>query len=113
MHEKIMNFSSTYFYMEKLFPNEKVRDWKIYNEDEPVEFIDTAGAGFFEQADPETKSSFNKDEVNLLFIHFQNYMDQIQSYGKMDEVQNIGIISPYKAQVGLLKDQFDVIFKDD
>ncbi len=73
-----------------------------------MEFIDTAGTGYFEQIDSETKSSYNKEEVNLLFRHFQNYLDQIISFGKMSEVQNIGIISPYKAQVGLLKEQFDV-----
>lgn len=113
MHEKIMNFSSSYFYNNQLFPNEKVRTWKVFDEDVPVEFIDTAGTGFFEQVDQETKSSYNKEEAKLLFRHFQIYLDQIQSSGKMDEVQNIGIISPYKAQVGLLKDQFDDVYKED
>ena len=113
MHEKIMNFSSNYFYNDQLFPNEKVRAWKVFDEDVPVEFIDTAGTGFFEQVDSETKSSYNKEEANLLFRHFQIYLDRIQSSGKIDTVQNIGIISPYKAQVGLLKDQFDDVYRAD
>jgi superfamily I DNA and/or RNA helicase len=108
MHECIMDFSGRYFYKNQLFANELVRHWKVFEEDEPMEFIDTAGTGYFEQIDPETKSSYNKEEVNLLFRHFQNYLDQIKSFGKMSEVQNIGIISPYKAQVGLLKEQFDI-----
>lgn len=108
MHERIMDFSGRYFYKNQLLPNESVRHWKVFEEDEPMEFVDTAGTGYFEQVDPETKSSYNKEEVNLLFRHFQNYLDQIISFGKMNEVQNIGIISPYKAQVGLLKEQFDV-----
>lgn len=112
MHEKIMLFSSRYFYENQLFPNEKVKRWKVFSEDQPVEFIDTAGTGYFEQVDSETKSSFNKEETNLLFRHLQNYLEQIQSNNAMEEVQNLGIISPYKAQVGLLKEQFDEDFKD-
>ena len=113
MHEGIMNFSSRYFYKNQLFANENVRYWKVFEEDKPIEFIDTAGTGYFEQIDPETKSSYNKEEVNLLLRHFQNYLDQIISFDKMRKVQNIGIISPYKAQVGLLKEEFDAKYKED
>ena len=112
MHEQIMNFSSKYFYKDQLFPNEKVANWKIFEEDNPVEFVDTAGTGFFEQVDAETKSSYNKEEANLLFRHFTAYLDQIQIMDKLDEVQNIGIISPYKAQVGLLQEKFEEAFTD-
>jgi len=113
MHEKIMNFSSSYFYKDRLIPNEKVRHWLVFEDDQPVEFIDTAGTGFFEQADSETKSSYNKEEANLLLSHFQHYLKQIQEHGKTEEIQNIGIISPYKAQVGLLKDKFEETVKDE
>lgn len=112
MHEKIMNFSSKYFYKDKLYPNEKVAHWKIFDEDQPVEFIDTAGTGYFEQIDAETKSSYNKEEANLLLRHFRVYLDQIQVMGKLDEVLNIGVISPYKAQVGLLQEKFEEAFAD-
>ena len=113
MHERIMDFSNRYFYKHQLFANEEVKHWKVFEDDEPIEFIDTAGTGYFEQIDPETKSSFNKEEVKLLFMHFQKYLDQIKSFDKMKEVQNVGIISPYKAQVGLLKEQFDAYYKED
>ena len=112
MNVEIMNFSSQYFYKGQLYPNEKVAQWKIFEEDKPMEFIDTAGTGFFEQVDPETKSSYNREEANLLFRHFKGYLDHIQAIDKLDEVQNIGIISPYKAQVGLLQEKFEVAFAD-
>lgn len=112
MNTEIMNFSNRYFYKGLLHANESVADWKVFEEDNPVEFVDTAGTGFFEQIDPETKSSFNKEEANLLFRHFNEYIHQIESTGKLNEVQNIGIISPYKAQVGLLKEKFEENFVD-
>jgi hypothetical protein len=46
MHESIMNFSSRYFYKDQLIANEHVKGWKIFNDDQTVEFIDTAGTGF-------------------------------------------------------------------
>jgi len=113
MNREIMDFSSNYFYKGQLISNEKVVNWKVFDDDQPIEFVDTAGTGFFEQVDPETKSSFNKEEANLLFTHFARYVQHIQSAGKMEKVQNIGIISPYKAQVGLLQDQFNELFKDE
>jgi ATP-dependent RNA/DNA helicase IGHMBP2 len=107
MHEKIMDFSSKYFYKDRLIANENVRQWKVFGDDQPVEFIDTAGTGFFEQMEQETRSSFNKEEANLLFQHFDAYIQMIQLHGELEGVTNIGIISPYKAQVSLLQDLFD------
>ncbi len=112
MHTKIMDFSNSYFYKGQLYANDKVAGWKVFEDDKPVEFIDTAGTGFFEQMEVDTKSSFNREEANLLFRHFEEYLHQIELMDKLDEVQNIGIISPYKAQVGLLKEKFDDAFSD-
>ena len=111
MNREIMDFSCNYFYKGKVFPNTKVADWKMFDEDQPVEFIDTAGTGFFEQLDPETKSSLNKEEANLLFAHFDNYLQHIQSLNKLEKVENIGIITPYKSQAGLLNDLFDELYQ--
>ncbi len=107
MHESIMNFSSRYFYKDQLIANEHVKGWKIFSDDQTVEFIDTAGTGFFEQIEPETKSSFNKEEANLLFRHFEDYQQSMALHGGIEAISNIGIISPYKAQVSLLQDMFD------
>lgn len=107
MHEAIMNFSSRFFYKNALIANENVAHWTIFHDDLPVEFIDTAGCGFFDQVDPETKSTFNEEEAGLLMRHFLDYMNQIAAWNKQDDVKNIGIITPYKAQSGLLQELFD------
>lgn len=99
MHEDIMNFSSRLFYKDQLIANEMVKNWKVYAEDQTVEFIDTAGCGYFEQIDPETRSSFNKEEADLLFRHLNNYLMSLDAMEKNDELTSVGIISPYKAQV--------------
>jgi len=104
MNELIMNFPSNYFYEKKLIANEKVKDWKIFDSDIAVEFIDTAGTGFMEEIDEETKSTFNREEVNLLFRHFIDYINTAISNNA--EIKDIGIISPYRAQVVLLQEYF-------
>lgn len=115
MNVDIMNFSSRYFYKDRLMANDAVAHWTIFPGDLPVEFIDTAGCGFFEQVDPETLSSFNTEEAAVLVKHFTRYLDEVEAIGKLDEISNIGIIAPYKAQVNVLQDLFtnDGIVKDD
>ncbi len=113
MHTDIMTFSSRYFYKDQLFPNELVAQWKIFETDQSVEFIDTAGTGYFEQVDLESKSSYNNEEALLLFRHFQSYIKHLKSMEKLDDIQNIGIISPYKAQVNLLREIFEEQFPED
>ncbi len=100
MHKDIMTFSSKYFYDNKLIANSEVENWKLYNEDLSVEFIDTAGCGYFEQIDSETKSSFNREECDLLHKHMTEYFSNLE----FNEVINVsvGVVSPYKAQVNLL-----------
>lgn len=99
MHEDIMNFSSRLFYKDQLIANEIVKNWKVFSEDQTVEFIDTAGCGYFEEVDPETRSSFNTEEADLLFKHLNNYLMSLDAMEKLDDLTSIGIISPYKAQV--------------
>ena len=106
MNEKIMNFSNTHFYKGKLIANTEVADWLVFPEDLPVEFIDTAGCGFFEETHPENKSSFNQEEMELLFKHYTKYIEDLEVLQIADQLNNIGIISPYKAQVSLMQEIF-------
>jgi ATP-dependent RNA/DNA helicase IGHMBP2 len=112
MHDKIMEFSNGYFYKGQLVANENVKSWTTFTDDPPMEFIDTAGTGFFEQIEQETRSSFNKEEANLLFRHLDDYLQQLELHGGLEKITNIGIISPYKAQVSLLQDLFDEKYAD-
>ncbi|MEP2025905.1 MAG: AAA domain-containing protein [Reichenbachiella sp.] len=113
MHEQIMNFSSRLFYKDQLIANEMVKNWKVFSEDQTVEFIDTAGCGYFEEVDPETRSSFNTEEADLLFKHLTNYFMSLDAMGMSDELNSVGIISPYKAQVVNMQEQLTTMEWDE
>ena len=106
MNEDIMNFSSRMFYKNKLRANSMVQHWKVFNEDQVVEFIDTAGCGYYEAIDKETRSSFNQEEADLLIKHLILYHSQLESMEQTDALSSVGVISPYKAQVNLLNEKF-------
>ncbi|HEY4789703.1 MAG TPA: AAA domain-containing protein, partial [Bacteroidales bacterium] len=106
MNRQIMSFSSLIFYNDQLIANNEVANARIFPEDLPVEFVDTAGTGYFEQLDEETFSTYNREEANLLTRHFTDYINQLEAMHILKEVKNIGIISPYKAQVSLLQEAF-------
>jgi ATP-dependent RNA/DNA helicase IGHMBP2 len=107
MNEAIMNFSSRKFYQNGLIAHPSVANGILTEDEPPMEFIDTAGCGFNEQIDKETLSSFNKEEVNLLFTHFTGLINKITPKKIIEEKIKIGIISPYKAQVGQLNEAYD------
>jgi ATP-dependent RNA/DNA helicase IGHMBP2 len=67
-------------------------------------FIDTAGCGFNEMMNPETRSIFNAEEARLLIRHLKSYTQMIGLDKLLKDQVQIGIISPYKAHVLLLKD---------
>jgi ATP-dependent RNA/DNA helicase IGHMBP2 len=104
MNEQIMTFSSRFFYKNSLIANQAVKDWSVFPGDQVVEFIDTAGCAFYEAIDKETRSSYNQEEAHLLLKHLKQYLEQVELTGHADEIQNIGIISPYKAQTVLLNE---------
>jgi len=108
MNSIIMNFSSRVFYNNSLVANVNVANWKIFEDDLAFEFIDTAGCGFYEQVDPETRSSFNPEEADLLLKHLDFYLSDLELMNKLHEVRDIGIISPYKAQTVRISDTIEL-----
>ena len=106
MNEKIMAFSSKQFYKGILKANQNNAHQKIFPKDNVVEYVDTSGTGFFESQHSETKSSYNKEEANLIFKHLNAYIEEISSSG-YEYPESIGIISPYKAQIELLTKMLD------
>lgn len=60
---------------------------------QPVRFVDTAGAGFEDEQDPITRSTFNKGEVRLV----TRIVEDLLAAGVPAE--DIGVIAPYSAQV--------------
>ena len=107
MNVQIMNFPAGYFYKNQLKANGSVANWQVLDHEAPIEFIDTAGTGFSEQVNPETKSSYNVREAEILQKHFRAYLERIEKDGKEHNVSGIGIITPYSAQAGVLEEMFD------
>lgn len=103
MNTTIMNFSSRQFYQNQLMANSSVANRKLFADDIALEFIDTAGCGFFEQEDKETHSLSNQEEASLLAKHFIVYINLLGSLNLLESVADTGIISPYKAQVVFLQ----------
>ncbi len=110
MHKDIMTFSSDYFYDRKLIADDSVighllTDFETIEPSEltrhPVVFIDSAGAGWDEELEPEGLSKLNRQEAHLIVAK----AGQLIEAGMLPE--DIAIIAPYAAQVRYLRDQLN------
>lgn len=110
MHSHIMQFSNDYFYGNQLEADATVKDTVLSLNEEieilnkPIELIDTAGCSFDEWQNPESLSLSNKGEADLVFKHLELLLQQYQYSGETQKLE-IGIISPYKEQIELLKEK--------
>ncbi|MCD6019386.1 MAG: DNA-binding protein [Bacteroidetes bacterium] len=110
MHHQIMAFSNAYFYNNKLEADATVKDSVLSRNEDieilniPIELIDTAGCSFDELQNPETLSMSNKGEADLLFKHLELLLQQYTNSGETNRI-SIGVISPYKEQIELLKEK--------
>jgi ATP-dependent RNA/DNA helicase IGHMBP2 len=102
MHEEIMKFSSAYFYDKELIAHESVRAELLRPNQSPIEFIDTAGAGYVEKQDAETLSRFNEEEAHLLMRRVGALVEEVGLDDWISQKISMGIITPYRAQVELL-----------
>lgn len=111
MHEKIMGFSSAYFYGGKLQADHSVKERTIWQgpadtETAPVTWIDTAGTGFEEKFHPENAGLSNKEEGALLLRHLDQWLETAKphlqkTWGKL----SVAVISPYREQAEWLKNE--------
>ena len=111
MNQKIMQFSSQEFYNNKLLAADSVKNHSLDAKGESVymsaafDFIDTAGCGFTEQQNMQTLSTANPEEANLLLKYVNMMVEELEVLSEEQLTQtSIGIISPYKEQVLLLRD---------
>ncbi|HEY2785146.1 MAG TPA: AAA domain-containing protein [Fimbriiglobus sp.] len=108
MHASIMGFSNAEFYGGELLAHESVAGHRLCDlpgvvgeilTEQPVRFVDTAGAGFDEEPEEDGGSRRNLREADLA-VH---YARRLLAAGV--PVDDIGLISPYRAQVRLLRDR--------
>ena len=108
MHDQIMQFSSEQFYDGELQAHDSVAkhrlsDLPLVAENEltrePVLFVDTAGAGWDEELEPDGESKRNLEEARLVL----RKVAELNEAG-LDNA-NIAVIAPYAAQVRWLKEQ--------
>ena len=110
MHQKIMEFSNQEFYEGKLIADESVKNHTIkdlgLNEpkhckeilgETPIVFVDTKGTEAAERLPDRSTSYENETEATIV----QALVEELLAMGAVPE--QIGIITPYAAQVKLLK----------
>jgi ATP-dependent RNA/DNA helicase IGHMBP2 len=108
MHEHIMQFSSDSFYGGRLLADESVRSHLLSDLVPPphaamiqcpITFVDTAGAGWEEEPDPDGESRCNPQEGRWILQQLR----ELCSAGIPPE--SIAVIAPYAAQVRWLRQQ--------
>lgn len=103
MHSKIMEFSSKEFYEGKLKANDSVASRLLFEGDQPFVFMDTAGCGYDELRE-ESKLS-NPEEADFVLQQLERLAATLQTIYSTDNFPSIGLISPYRHQVELLKEK--------
>lgn len=110
MHQDIMGFSSQSFYEDSLIADDSVKEHLLHQVPDvesnqwttvPIQFIDTAGAEFTEEIEPDGESKLNRKEADLIV----RLVNDLLTAGVAPT--DIGVIAPYAAQVRLLRDRID------
>jgi len=113
MHQQIMAFSSGRFYGGQLQAHASVRDAGLeaydpcFVADRPVEFLDTAGCGFLELTIPESRSTANPEEADLLLQRLAQLLEPCDPAAHAEAPLSIGVIAPYRAQINCLQDAIE------
>ncbi len=104
MNESIMCFSSEWFYRGALQAAPEVKHRSILDFDTPIEWLDTAEleeSG--EEFVGENYGRINRAEALFSIEQLKRYIEKIGKQRFLDERIDVGLISPYKAQVQYLR----------
>ena len=111
MNEEIMRFSSDWFYGGRVQSAPQIKHRSILDYDIPMEWIDTSvddaegesGASWNEEFVGESFGRINKKEAELTMQTLRDYFTKIGKTRIQEEQIDVGIISPYRAQVQHLR----------
>ena len=121
MNEEIMRFSSNWFYGNQVESAPEVKYRSILDLDIPMTWIDTSEFDepdipekpesprqplFKEEFVGESFGRINKAEAELTLLALQNYFQKIGKERILEERLDVGVISPYRAQVQYLRRLF-------
>ncbi len=111
MNEEIMRFSSDWFYGGQVESAPEVKYRSILDLDVPMEWVEAShdpteeGEKGFEEFVGESFGRINKVEAELTLLTLQQYFERIGKTRILNERLDVGIISPYRAQVQYLRSQ--------
>ena len=105
MNDDIMRFSSDWFYGGQVESAPEVKYRSILDLDIPMTWIDTANLDMeaHEELVGETYGRINRVEAQLTIDTLQQYFERLGRQRVLDDRLDVGIISPYRAQVQLLR----------
>lgn len=103
MNEQIMKFSSEWFYNGMVESAPTVSHRGILDYDIPMMWIDTAECDGKEEFVGENFGRINRAEAEMTLQTLQQYLEKIGKQRILEESIDVGIISPYRAQVQLLR----------
>ncbi len=103
MNEAIMRFSSDWFYHGEVEAAPMVKYRGILDLDKAIEWKDTSGDTSHEQFVGDNFGRINKEEAQLTLLTLAEYFVRIGRQRIIDERIDVGIISPYRAQVQYLR----------
>ena len=115
MNDEIMRFSSDWFYGGKVESAPQIKYRSVLDYDHPITWIDTSDKepadtieegedlNFKEQFVGESFGRINKAEAELTLLTLAEYFTKISKRRVLEERIDVGIISPYRAQVQYLK----------
>ena len=103
MNDAIMRFSSEWFYGGMLQSAPDVRYRSILDFDTPIEWVNTEGMDCNEEFVGESYGRINKAEAELSVAQLKGYISKIGRGRFLEERIDVGLISPYKAQVQYLR----------
>ena len=103
MHPAIMHFSSQWFYGGQVLTAPEAGHRGILQYDVPMQWIDTPLEGAREEFVGESFGRVNRPEALLCMDTLRQYYMKIGRARALDEHIDVGVISPYRAQVQYLR----------